>query len=413
MKKLYLSSLRGYFGDWTYYPCLMKLKDIAERIGFADEIYKSKTLSEMVQRELKNKWGREIKEYLLRQEQRFFNSLIVAVYEGKPNWYEITDLEGSEQLDESEIPDDVIASIGILCLSGGEKLFTLDGQHRLMGIKEAVKTNAELGEEELTVIFIAHRTDEAGLARSRRLFTTLNKNAKRVSKSDIIALDEDDTMAIIVRQLIERHPMFQEGRISYNARANLPKGNFTSLTTMVNLYDVLLILFTKIYGKQTKKKLTNTRLSDEVLEEHYKYADDYFRHLVNTFKPLQEFLDADDDYSTVTEKYRTVKGGSILFRPIGLLILTEIVSALLSQKHGLSECMTMISRLPQGLTDVPLRGVIWNSTGNTINTKGKTLARNLLLYMLDAYDRDKDELHKSYANALEVNEDQIKLPQKV
>ena len=413
MEKLYLSSLRGYFGDWTYYPCLMKLKDIAERIGFADEIYKSKTLSEMVQRELKNKWGREIKEYLLRQEQRFFNSLIVAVYEGKPNWYEITDLEGSEQLDESEIPDDVIASIGILCLSGGEKLFTLDGQHRLMGIKEAVKTNAELGEEELTVIFIAHRTDEAGLARSRRLFTTLNKNAKRVSKSDIIALDEDDTMAIIVRQLIERHPMFQEGRISYNARANLPKGNFTSLTTMVNLYDVLLILFTKIYGKQTKKKLTNTRLSDEVLEEHYKYADDYFRHLVNTFKPLQEFLDADDDYSTVTEKYRTVKGGSILFRPIGLLILTEIVSALLSQKYGLSECMTMISRLPQGLTDVPLRGVIWNSTGNTINTKGKTLARNLLLYMLDAYDRDKDELHKSYANALEVNEDQIKLPQKV
>ena len=123
-----------------------------------------------------------------------------------------------------------------------------------------------------------------------------------------------------------------------------------------------------------KKKLTNTRLSDEVLEEHYKYADDYFRHLVNTFKPLQEFLDADDDYSTVTEKYRTVKGGSILFRPIGLLILTEIVSALLSQKYGLSECMTMISRLPQGLTDVPLRGVIWNSTGNTINTKGKNFS---------------------------------------
>ena len=413
MEKLYLSSLRGYFGDWAYYPCLMKLKDIAERIRFADEIYESKTLSDMVQRKLKDKWGREIKEYLLNQEQRFFNSLIVAVYQGKPNWYEITDLEGSEQLDESEIPDDVVASIGILRLSGSEELFTLDGQHRLMGIKQAIKRNAALGEEELTVIFVAHRTDKEGRARSRRLFTTLNKNAKQVSTSDIIALDEDDTMAIIVRQLIERHPMFQEGRISYNARANLPKGNFTSLTTMVNLYDVLLILFTKIYGKQTKKKLTNTRLSDEVLEEHYKYADDYFRHLVNTFKPLQEFLDADDDYSTVTEKYRTVKGGSILFRPIGLLILTEIVSALLSQKHGLSECMTMISRLPQGLTDVPLRGVIWNSTGNTINTKGKTLARNLLLYMLDAYDRDKDELHKSYANALEVNEDQIKLPQKV
>ena len=412
MEKLYLSSLRGYFGDWVYYPCLMKLKDIAERIGFADEIYESKTLNDMVQRKLKNKWGREIKEYLLNQEQRFFNSLIVAVYQGKPNWYEITDLEGSEQLDESEIPDDVVASIGILRLSGGERLFTIDGQHRLMGIKQAIKRNAALGEEELTVIFVAHRTDEEGRARSRRLFTTLNKNAKQVSKSDLIALDEDDTMAIIVRQLIERHPMFQAGRISYNARANLPKRNFTSLTTMVNLYDVLLILFTKVYGKRTKKKLTDARLSDEVLKEHYEYACDYFNHLVNTFKPLQEFLDAGDIYETVTVKYRTLGGGSILFRPIGLLILTEIVSTL-SQKRELSECMTMISKLPQGLTDVPLRGVIWNSTGKTINSKGKTLARNLLLYMLDAYEGNKDELHKSYANALEVNEDQIELPQKV
>lgn len=412
MKKLYLSSLRGDFGDWTYYPCLMKLKDIAERIGFADEIYKSKTLNEMVQRKLKEKWGREIKEYLLRQEQRFFNSLIVAVYEGKPNWYEITDLEGSEQLDESEIPDDVIAGIGILSLNGGERLFTIDGQHRLMGIKEAIKTKAKLGEDELTVIFVAHRTDEAGLARSRRLFTTLNKNAKKVTTSDIIALDEDDTMAIIVRRLVETHPMFQEERISYNPNANLSTGDFTSLTTIVKLYDVLLILFTKIYGKRTKKQLTDMRLSDEVLEEHYEYACDYFKHLVNTFKPLQEFLDAGNDYETVTAKYRTPEGGNILFRPIGLSILTEMV-ATLSQKHELSECLTMVSKLPQTLTDVPLRGVIWNPTRNTINNKGNTLARNLLLYMLNAYDKDEDELHESYAKALEKEKNAINLPQKI
>ena len=217
-------------------------------------------------------------------------------------------------------------------------------------------------------------------------------------------------MAIIIRQLIETHPMFQEDRISNNPNANLPIGDFTSLTTMVNLYDVLLILFTKIYGKRTKKQLTDTRLSDEVLEEHYEYACDYFKCLVNTFKPLQEFLDAGNDYSTVTAKYRTPEGGNMLFRPIGLSILTEIVSTL-SQKHELSECMTMISKLPQRLTDVPLRGVIWNSTRNTIKNKGKTLARNLLLYMLDAYEGDKDKLQGDYAKALEKNE--IELPQKV
>ena len=149
MEKLYLSSLRGYLGDWVYYPCLMKLNDIAERVDFADHLHKSKTLSEMIQRELKKKWGKEIKKYLLEQKQRFFNSLIVAVYEGEPSWYDITNLEGNEQLDASEIPDDVVASIGILRLSGNEKLFTLDGQHRLMGIKEAVKEDSDLGEDEL------------------------------------------------------------------------------------------------------------------------------------------------------------------------------------------------------------------------------------------------------------------------
>ena len=412
MKKLYLSSLRGHFGDWTYYPCLMKLKDIAEKVRFADQIYESKTLSEMVQRKLKEKWGGEIKEYLLRQKQRFFNSLIVAVYGGKPDWYEITDLEGSEQLDASEIPDDVIASIGILRLSGSEKLFTLDGQHRLMGIKEAVKENTELGEEELTVIFIAHRTDEEGRARSRRLFTTLNKNAKQVTKSDIIALDEDDTMAIIVRQLLETHALFQEKRIAYNPQQNLLVGDFTSLTTMVNLYDVLLILFTKVYRKRATNKLTDRRLPDEVLKEHYEYACDYFKHLVNTFKPLREFLDAGENYPTVTAKYRTPEGGSILFRPIGLWILTEVVSTL-SQNRELSECMTMISKLPQKLTDVPLRGVIWNPARNTIKNNGRILARNLLLYMLNAYDGDKAKLQENYAKALGKEKSEIHLPQRV
>ena len=100
----------------------------------------------MVQRFIKKSRGKEIKDYLLKQEQRFFNSLIVAVHEGNPNWYDITQIEISDQVSAElevedipgDIPEDVIAGIGILSLNGNEKLFTLDGQHRLIGIKEAV-----------------------------------------------------------------------------------------------------------------------------------------------------------------------------------------------------------------------------------------------------------------------------------
>ena len=418
MTKLYLPSLRGLIGDWVYYPTLMKLKDIAERVKIAEEIYQSDILSEMVQRVIKRKRGKEIKDYLLKQEQRFFNSLIVAVYEGDPSWYDITHIESNSQYDSEEIPEDVVAGIGILSLNGREKLFTLDGQHRLIGIKEAVAEDPQLGEDELSIIFIAHRIDSEGMERSRRLFTTLNKNAVRVSKGETIVLDEDDAMAITVRSLVTKNPMFMEDRILNNTTDNVPKSNQTCLTTIGNLYDLLGILFTKVYIisnkktlKEKKVELTKIRQPDEILDKHYANACAYFEQLTNSFLPLQEFANSGDDYSVVVEKYRDSDGGSVLFRPIGLKILTEVMAAL-SEKYPPSECFKMISKLPIDLTQNPYNGVIWDPSQKKIKG-GRTLARNLLLYMLDHPPKDVDELHKDYAKALGAETNQIKLPAKV
>ena len=418
MTKLYLPSLRGLIGDWVYYPTLMKLKDIAERVKIAEEIYQSDILSEMVQRVIKRKRGKEIKDYLLKQEQRFFNSLIVAVYEGDPSWYDITHIESNSQYDSEEIPEDVVAGIGILSLDGREKLFTLDGQHRLIGIKEAVAEDPQLGEDELSIIFIAHRIDSEGMKRSRRLFTTLNKNAVRVSKGETIVLDEDDAMAITVRSLVMKNPMFMEDRILNNATDNVPKSNQTCLTTIGNLYDLLGILFTKVYIiskkktlKEKKFELTKIRQPDEILDKHYANACAYFEQLTNSFLPLQEFANSGDDYSVVVEKYRHSDGGSVLFRPIGLKILTEVIAAL-SEKYPPSEYFKMISKLPIDLTQNPYDGVIWDPSQKKIKG-GRTLARNLLLYMLDHPPKDVDELHEDYAKALGAETNQIKLPAKV
>ena len=422
MKKLYLPSLRGIIGDWVYYPTLMKLKDIAERVKIAEEVYQSKTLSKMVQREIKRKRGKEIKDYLLKQEQRFFNSLIVAVHEGDPTWYDITHIETNSQLDsedipEEDIPEDVVAGIGILSLNGKEELFTLDGQHRLIGIKEAVAEAPHLGEDEVSIIFIAHRTDPNGMERSRRLFTTLNKNAVRVSKGETIALDEDDAMAITARKLVTENPMFVDERILNNATDNVPKNNQTCLTTIGNLYDLLGILFTKVYVTSKKKglkdkkdELTKTRQSDEILNQHYMNSCDYFKRLTNSFLPLKEFADT-SDYSIVVKKYRHADGGSVLFRPIGLKILTEIIAGLV-EKYPLSECFNMISKLPTDLTQTPYNGVIWHPTQKKV-IRGKTLVKNLLFYMLNQFPGNVQKLREDYANALELETNQVQLPKKV
>ena len=418
MEKLYLPSLRGIIGDWVYYPTLMKLKDIAERVKIAKEVCQSETLNEMVQQEINKKRGKEIKNYLIKQEQRFFNSLIVAVHEGNPTWYDITHIESNSQLDSEDIPEDVVAGIGILSLNGKEELFTLDGQHRLIGIKEAVVENPQLGEDEVSIIFIAHRTDPDGMERTRRLLTTLNKNVARVPKGEIVAFDEDDAIAITVRKLVMEHPMFVGQRILNNVTDNVPKNNQTCLTTIGNLYDLLDILFTKVYVTSNKKtvkarkdELTKTRQSDEILNQHYTNACDYFKRLTNSFLPLKEFADT-SDYSIVVKKYRHPDGGSVLFRPIGLKILTEII-ARLAEKYSLSECFKMISKLPTDLTQKPYNEVIWHPTQKKMIMKGKTLVKNLLLYMLDPSSKDVDKLREDYAKALGREMKEVELPNKV
>ena len=417
MGKLFLPSLRGLFGDWVYYPTLMKLKDVAERVSIAKDICQSKNLNDMVQRWIKESRTEEIKKYLLKQDQRFFNSLIVAVYEGDPSWYDITRIESNNKFDEEDIPEDVVAGIGVLSLNGEEKLFALDGQHRLLGIKDAVEACPQLGEDELAIIFIAHKTSPEGMIRSRRLFTTLNKYAVKVSKGERIALDEDDTMAIVVRRLVTENLMFMGKRILNSATNNIPSSNFTCLTTIGNLYDLLEILFTNIYvisqinnPIDMKDDLTKMRLSDEILNTCYANACNYFEQLAKVFVPLSEFFDA-ADYAAIVRKYRNSEGGSVLFRPVGLTIIAEVISTLV-KRHKLEECFELVAKLPTELTAEPYNGVMWHPTQKKL-IRGSTLVRNLLLYILNAYDGDEHKLREDYGKALELEPSKVELPPRV
>ena len=53
-----------------------------------------------------------------------------------------------------------------------------------------------------------------------------------IPKGEIIALDEDDAMAITARKLVAENPMFMEDRILNNTTDNIPKSNQTCLTTI-------------------------------------------------------------------------------------------------------------------------------------------------------------------------------------
>jgi DNA sulfur modification protein DndB len=403
---LYVPALRGLFGRWVYYSCLMKAEAIADRVSFAKEVHNNYRLSDMIQREIKKHRGREIADYLKHEEEKFFNSLVIAVYKGDPTWYEVGITKANKGIPLGEIPTDVLDSFGLLHLTGEEKLFALDGQHRLAGIKRAKEEGAELNEE-MSVILIAHEETAEGLRRTRNLFTTLNKTAVPVSKGERISLDENDVMAIITRRLVEEFSFFQGERVSYNATNNLHVNDLQSLTTLGNLYDILGILFSKITAKETLKKLTYSRPPNVELNEYYQQACSFFLLLKDNFLELNQYWES-DNYSSIVKRNRGNFGGSLVFRPIGLKLIVECVGKM-SDTKSVEERIKRLSKLPHEIAAAPYNGILWDSTGKKIISNKQVLARDIMLY-LAGEKVNKSELERKYAKALGDEKGTIKLP---
>ena len=145
---IYRPAIRSGMGIWNYYISTLTYDQIAEYVKMPDEIYQSEKLSDMLQRVLTDN-AKAIYEYLVKEDERFFNSLVLAVYGGSPKWHEGV----------FEMKEETFSNIGVLELTGKEKIFPIDGQHRVSAIKELVEKNGGNDKEEVPVIYIAHMND--------------------------------------------------------------------------------------------------------------------------------------------------------------------------------------------------------------------------------------------------------------
>ena len=380
-----LPALRGIMGNRAYYSCLMSLRELGCRVNYAKEIHSNQSLSDMIQRALEDKRSKEIAAYLRDTSDRFFNSLVVAVYDGEPNWHPLSDVKSRYSTPNPlHLSEETIESVGFLTLRGDEKLFALDGQHRLAGVKRALHGRMVDSEDEVSVIFLGHRNTADGLAATRRLFTTLNKTARPVSKNAVIALDEDDVMAICVRRLIEDSRFFQGDNAAFVGSSNMPPSNRNSLTTIGNLYDVLGILFsiTNTDLRMTKARLKKERPSESELCRYVDLATRFFEASEAHMEELAEYFRSNDK-QLVVARYRGPHGGSVLFRPIGLEIFTW-VSARLTNDRSVEEAVHHASRLPRTVSEFPYAGLMWDGNTRTVSSTHKVLIRDLLLHLAGA-----------------------------
>ena len=409
MKNELIPALRACMGDWVYYVTFLRMEQIAERISIAQEIHSSKVLKNMIQAQIANR-SKQISGYLLKQPQRFFNALIVGVYGGSPDWYEL-DIRTNHLFDAEALPRELDGVLGFLRLDGTEILFAIDGQHRVEGIKQALQENAELKQEEVSTIFVAHRNDPVGMERTRRLFTTLNRYAKPVSKSEIVALDEDDILAITTRELVEKHPLFQE-KISLSKTKAVAVRDNRSFTTIITLYDLLEILFrTKGRGWTDFKR---HRPDDDEISEFYAKSVCFWDTMIEYFPPLGE-VQVSQPGEDIAGHYRHRKGGHLLFRPVGLLIIAHVVRQ--AKDLGLSEreAIKRVSEISMELTDDPWVGLLWDNTNHRMisETTRQKVAKHLLFYMiggnLSEIKTSAEDLQQEYAGLLNRAKSEVDL----
>lgn len=372
-------ALRAKMGDRWYYITTLTLSEVAQWIKPVDQIHERKELKTWIQRVLRPERKEEIATYLLNQDERFFNAVVAGIYGGEPEWFPV-EVGDSATLREIKLGERQSTAFGLLRLSGKEDIFAIDGQHRVGGIREALLRSEALRDEELTVIFVAHKSTDEGRERTRRLFTTLNKYAKPVSQAELIALNDDDSFAIVTRRLIESYRGLQSEFVPLSPTANIPPGNQTCITTVIALYELVKTISVSA-GSRERRLLEvgppNWTRVDEVHQMAIAFWDALKAHVL----PIRKVCGS-SPHKNLAAKYRTEKGGHLLFRPAGLQGFARAARAMVDRGEKLQAAVMRLATCPLQLNARPWVGVLWNPSAKTMIVKHKKLVPNLFLHMV-------------------------------
>ena len=353
-------ALRSRMGTWDYYVVKMSANELSQNVKYASEVHDDRTLDKAIQRILdESRVKKDIVEYLKRQPNRFFSSIVVAALEGNPIFYpvKVTDDPRFEIFsDEQKLNE----AFGVLKFDGNQKYYALDGQHRLSAIKtlldrtDDASDGAPLGFEndEISVIVVVpsqEDSNETFMQKYRRLFSNLNRYAKPMDQATNIIMDEDDTFAILTRRLITDHAFFhtdarrqlESDRIKTTKGKNLKTGDsyFTSIETLYEMNIRLLSSSKRIstgWGQvgdegPDLKTFKKFRPPEEYIDSLYDELLIYWEGLLAEL-PILHNDPMKMRFHEITD--RTDKDGMdhLLFWPIGQQMLVEIARELLNRR---------------------------------------------------------------------------------
>lgn len=394
-------ALRGVMGKWNFYPALLTAEQISKYVLPAKDIRESKELDDYLQRDLKPR-VKKIVSYLRNRDTRFFNSLLLGVFNASPNWIEFNLDAVAEKLHLADMSD-AKTSLGVLAFTGAEKIFAIDGQHRVEAVREAhSEFQAEIKHDQYPVIFLAHDDSPEGKIRTRRLFCDINKNAVRVSDGDKVIIDEDELPAIVTRLLYANYPKFNKGlEIAVTEKIELVSKDGTEyFTSLLAIYKVA-----KTLKKLSKRQSGMPENAPENVKSLHAVTLTFFDFIIKHERSLNKYFISKK--TTPAKERRNNK--SLAFRPIGLELLAKLY-VYFSKKGNLSLLSWALENLkwesPGGVWD----GTVW--LNGKIRPTGKKSAVNIILYLLNELEPAKEAELRNDIRALK-NDPRYELPKKV
>lgn len=244
---LRFEAVRGIQAKKEFYVAMCTLKSVAKLFTFQDPDVPPEARA---QRTLRKSRIPRIRDYILdNPEEYIFSSLTVSV---------------GSKITFHQLRQNNAGNLGTISMPQNASLLINDGQHRVTAIKEAINEMPELGLESISVVFF----EDQGLKKSQQMFSDLNKNAVKPTKSLGVLYDTRNLFSSFVVDMIKNVKIFK---------------NLTDLekTTISNRSKYLFTLngiseSTKILlGKSKKTTKDEEKLATDYWEELTKNIPDW------------------------------------------------------------------------------------------------------------------------------------------
>ena len=421
-----LPAMRCRMGNTDYYLLSIKAGELVRIVQEPKDMpgWDDEKIEEIYQRTINyHRVRTQIAPYLAQQPNaRFFGSIIIAAF----NFDEKVVFEPLSDLPTAPFGahrNEAASKIGMLTLSGDIMMAPLDGQHRLKALKFAmtgldnngvpihgIKVDLDLAREDIAVILLPYVPEKA-----RRIFTRVNRYARRPTAAETYVTDDEDIFAILARRVANTIG----GRLVEFRQTTLGVKS-PQFTTLSILYGCCKVMIESLDDRDLVSAAT--RLEPDAVESCGRLMDrewDLLLKKITVFSDLTADPSEDGD-----DKRKSFRRRNLLGKPVPQECLVRAYLALIRGPTRLSRdrACERLNEIPWAMNTKNLsqvwQYVLWSGgvDRGRILTKNRQITSRLIAYMAgeELTETEQKRLLDDYRELFpDEDQAQLALPPKV